>query len=71
VQRYDNPQRRLESDLFETEPLTETSVEGIGVAMDSIHQLMRSLIKLEDFQDSIFLYALKRRLDDVTKQHWA
>jgi len=56
VQRYDNPQRRLEIDLydlFETEPLTETS-KGIGVAMDSVHQLMRSLIKLEDFQDSIF-----------------
>jgi len=74
VQRYDNPQRRLESDihnLFETEPLTETWVEGIGVAMDSVHQLMRSLSKLEDFKDSIFLYALKRRFDAVTKQHWA
>jgi len=72
VQRYDNPQRRLESDLhdlFETEPLTETSVEGIGAAMDSVHQLMRSLSKLEDFKDSIFLYALKRRLDAVMKQH--
>jgi len=74
VQRYDNPQRRLESDLhdlFETEPLTETSVEGISAAMDSVHQLMRSLSKLEDFKDCIFLYALKRRLDTVTKQHWA
>jgi len=74
MQRYDNPLRRLENDLhdlFETEPLTETSVEGIGAAMDSVHQLMRSLSKLEDFQDCIFLYALKRRLDTVTKQHWA
>jgi len=45
VQRYDN--QRLESDLrdlFETEPLTETSVEGIGAAMDSVHQLMLSLV---------------------------
>jgi len=44
VQRYDNPQWRLESDLhdlFETEPLTEASVEGIDTAMDSVHQLMR------------------------------
>jgi len=74
VQRYDNPQRRLESDLhdlFETEPLTETSVEGIGAAMDSVHQLMRKLGKLEDFKDCILLYVLKRRLDTVTKQHWA
>jgi len=52
AQRYDNPQRRLESDLydlFETEPLTEISVKNIGVAVDSVHQLRRSLIKLEDF----------------------
>jgi len=73
VQRYDNPQRRLESDLydlFETEPLTEASVKGINTAMDSVHQLMRSLNKLEDFKDCIFLYALKRRLDTETKKHW-
>jgi len=73
VQRYDNS-RRLESDLhdiFETEPLTEASVEGIGTAMDSVHQFMRSLSKLEDFKDCIFLYALKRRLDNKeTKKHW-
>jgi len=31
---------------------------------------MRSLSKLEDFKDCIFLYALKRRLDNKTKKHW-
>jgi len=73
MQRYDNPQRRLENDLqdlFETELLTEASVEGISIAMDSVHQLMRSLSKLKDFKDCVFLYALKRRLDNKTKKYW-
>jgi len=57
LQRYDYPQRRLESDLhdlFETESLTEVSVKDISITIDSVHQLMRSLNKLEDFKDSIF-----------------
>jgi len=42
---YDNPQRRLESNLynlFETEPLTEVSAKDINISMDSVQQLMRS-----------------------------
>jgi len=54
VQRYDNPPRRLESDLhdlFETEPLTQASAKGISTTIDSVHQLVRSLNKFEDFKD--------------------
>jgi len=74
MKRYDNPLRRLDSDLqnlFETEPLTETTAEGISAVMGSVHQLVRSLDKVEDIRDCIYLYALKRRLDPYTKQHWA
>jgi len=73
VKRFDNPQRRLESDLhglFEAKPFTEASAKGINALMDSVEQLTRLLNKLENFRDCIYLYALKRRLDKETKRHW-
>jgi len=38
--------------------------------MDSVEQLMHSLDRLENFKDCIYLYALKRRLEEKTKRHW-
>jgi len=56
--------------LFEAKPLTEASAKGINASMDSIEQLTRSLNRLENFKGCIYLYALKRRLDEKTKRHW-
>jgi len=70
---FDNPQRRLKRDLhclFEAEPLTETSAEGISALIQSVEQLRVSLKKVENFKDCIYLYALERRLDEETKRHW-
>jgi len=38
--------------------------------MDSVKQLMRSIDRLENFKECIYLYVLKRRLDEKTKKHW-
>jgi len=73
IERFDNPQRRLKRNLhrlFEAEPLTETSAEGINALIQSVEQLRLSLDKVENFEDCIYLYALKRRLDEETKRHW-
>jgi hypothetical protein len=38
--------------------------------MDTIEQLKRSFNKLGDFEDCVYLYALKKRFDKKTKRHW-
>jgi len=45
-------------------------VKSINASMDPVEQLTRSLDRLKNFKDCIYLYALKRRLDEKTKRHW-
>jgi len=71
--RFDNSHRRLESYLqclFEAKPLAKMSASDINASIDTIDQLKRSFQKLGDFENHIYVYALKRRLDEKTKRHW-
>jgi len=45
-------------------------VKSINASMDPVEQLTRSLDRLKNFKDCIYLYALKRRLNEKTKKHW-
>jgi len=73
LRHYDNPRRRLEcylQCLFEAKPLVKTSATDIIVSMVTIDQLQHSFEKLGDFKDHVYLYALKRRLDEKTRGRW-
>jgi len=60
--------------LFEVEPLSETLAKDINAPIDSIEQLTRSLDRLENFKDYIYLYVLKKDLmkkqEDIERDHF-